>query len=277
LLARKFHPDQHPWDSPAELAAWSAAMASVEEAWDELREPARREQHRAEHVRIRESASTRVEARSPIAGECDLCGSAPAIVVALAEQRAWVVRARTLRSRLELCRSCGLALGRSRQNRTLLAGWWGFLSFFRNLSIVGGNAAALRSLARLGPPCRDAAVAASIPEPLPTGRPVVRRAGLWVTAGLLVVVAGGAAAVGVHTNQQAQAPATTSPRPGVESVAHWQVGNCVTGGETKTPVGCSAAHSGRIVLFTSTPAGCPTGYDSTVADGDGVWCIEDEQ
>lgn len=262
LLAKSFHPDQHPEASPGEKAAWTAAMARINEAWNALRDPGERrvlaDEPRQHHYR---GAGSRPSTRVPFVGECDLCGSGPAERFRFRHQHAYVFRASIYLTELELCRSCAQALGRSKQNRTLLAGWWGVISVFRNLGIVFSNATELRRAAKLGTPRKVEEIQAPFREPMNPGKMVLGRAGIWVTAAAV-------AAVGTLS------AITANPAPSVE----WAVGSCVS--ETSQgllPVSCSQPHSGRIVGHASSEASCPASYDGTAQDGSFVWCIDTDQ
>jgi DnaJ domain len=259
-LARQFHPDQHPEASSAERAAWSNAMASINEAWAALRNPDGRQAYRDSLYGPEATAEHVVESRPPHVGECDLCGSAPATTVLFRHQHAWIIRSTIYSTTLELCRSCGLALGRARQNRTLLAGWWGILSFFRNIGIVWTNSRALHRVASLSDPHRDRTVATPLTQPLPPGRSVFGRAGIWVSVGAATALA----AIVVDVSSQPAEPAVTP----------WAVGTCVVGLSTLSPVDCDQPHTGRIVQFASSSELCPQTSEIYTEDAGGVWCID---
>ena len=87
------------------------------------------------------------------------------------------------------CRSCGLSLFREITNRTLLFGWWGFISFFVNWLTIVRNVGASVSLRRLAAPTPTADVRAPLPEPLDPGKPLFLRLGPLVVVALIVGVA----------------------------------------------------------------------------------------
>jgi len=78
------------------------------------------------------------------------------------------------RRELIACRSCGLALGREDQSKTLMTGWWGFISFFCNIWFVLRNAVTLVSHGQLQQP------AAGVRPPLNPGRSALLRPGTLV-------------------------------------------------------------------------------------------------
>jgi hypothetical protein len=273
-LARQFHPDQHPEASAAERARWTDAMASINAAWEALKDPIRRAQYRASIEPVRASSSGGRQAgptyRAARVGECDLCGSGPATQVVFKHQHAYLIRATVYTSQLELCRGCALALGRARQNRTLIAGWWGVLSFFRNLGIVWTNTIQLRRAARLTSPTRSPEVVTPLATPLPQGRSVFGRFGFWFT---MVVVAIIATAIAGSASQPesvgSNLPVGSNPSVG------WATGNCIAGSGPVYPVSCSAPHVGQIVARVTDRSLCSVQAESYVEDAPWVWCIDE--
>jgi hypothetical protein len=263
-LARQFHPDQHPEASAAERDAWTAAMARINQAYAAIggKEQAAATAEDLSASRRPGSASTSAS-RTPRPGECDLCSSAPAARFKFQHQHAWLFGASVYTTNLELCQSCALAMGRSKQNRTLMAGWWGVFSFFRNLGIVWSNSTELRRAAALQAPRRAPDVMSLIPKPLDPGSPVAARLGLWVT----VVAVGAVVAL--------FASGSTQTNPGSPGGAPWRVGSCVAGSTYVRPVPCTEPHVGRIVATASSPAGCPMYAESYVEDGGLTWCIDE--
>ena len=92
------------------------------------------------------------------------------------------------------CRDCALAVWRHCQNKTLLQGWWGLISYFATWATLGYNLIQLASITALGPPQPTPGVIARRSAPIPPGEPLWRRPGFWVGAAVgvatLVVVAG---------------------------------------------------------------------------------------
>lgn len=180
---------------------------------------------------------------------CQMCGSWPAQRMVYRSQAALVFVAQTQTSDVQACRNCGLALGRKVQNRTLLTGWWGIISFFRNWVYVAKNAGELRTTSRMQPPTGGRAG-----EP---GRPVFARPGfLLATVGVIVAVV----LVVVDVNRH-------DPK--------WEVGGCVSGTSSVQPVSCADPHDGKIVALVSVQLLCPDFAEGYVRDSNGfVWCID---
>src|SRR6478672_7139761 len=139
-LARQFHPDAHPGASAAERADYEAAMTRINVAYDAVKTTAQR----SRYSRSGEDAESGTAHRPPVAGECDLCGSAPADFFVFEHQSAWLIAGRRYTSAVELCGQCASAMGRAHQNRTLYSGWWGVTAVFTNFGVLARNALQLR-------------------------------------------------------------------------------------------------------------------------------------
>lgn len=259
-LAKQFHPDRFPEADADGRKRLGDAMARINDAHSALKDPVRREAI----VRERTTAG-RPAQRGPIVGECDLCGSAPAEQFTFRHQTAWLIGAQQWRLDAELCRDCAMAFGRAKQNRTLVTGWWGVLSFFRNVGIIAGNASGLSRAARMGVPKRDDRVVTPLSSPLPQGKPLLARTGVWVTAAALA----GLGALAVNDAQSSSSPTSEDLR--------WEVGACVAGGSMVGVVRCDDSHSGRIVSRSTRPDQCVASAESYVQDGAIVWCIDEDQ
>jgi hypothetical protein len=74
------------------------------------------------------------------------------------------------------------------QNRTLITGWWGVISFFANWMTVGRNAIAARRLQGLPVPSQSPDAASTLGASLDPGKPLVQRAGVWVAVAVIVVL-----------------------------------------------------------------------------------------
>ncbi|MBO0709235.1 MAG: hypothetical protein J2P44_12805 [Candidatus Dormibacteraeota bacterium] len=93
----------------------------------------------------------------------------------------WGIRRRF---RLVCCRDCGLAFFRQKQNRTLLTGWWGWISLiFYNPWAIISNIVERDKVMKLGAPVRPAGAVAVNP-----GRPVYLRSGLILSCVLALIV-----------------------------------------------------------------------------------------
>lgn len=261
-LAKQFHPDRFPEADAEGRKRLGDAMARINAAHSALKDPVRREAI----VRERTAPTTsRPAQRGPVVGECDLCGSAPAAQFTFRHQTAWLIGAQQWRLDAELCRDCAMAFGRAKQNRTLVTGWWGVFSFFRNVGIIAGNASGLSLAGRMGVPKRDERVVTPLSSPLPQGKPLLARAGVWVTA---VAIAG----FGALAASGAQSSSSPSPAD-----LRWEVGACVAGGSMVGVVPCSDSHSGRIVSRAARSDLCGMLAESYVEDGAFVWCIDEDQ
>ena len=83
---------------------------------------------------------------------CQQCGSFPARRVKFGRVTGMILLFRLHKVEFNACRSCGLSVGRAQQSRTLMTGWWGFISFFCNIWYVLRNAASLVRVSKLDPP-----------------------------------------------------------------------------------------------------------------------------
>lgn len=289
-LARQFHPDAHPEATADENAVYETAMARINEAHDRIKDPTDREQWlRNERMgRPGTAGAGRTGARTgsqqppspyrpPGPGECVLCGSAPAEVFTFVHQIGMVVSSQRGTTQASLCRFCALAVGRSQQNRTLVTGWWGLLAFFTNFGAVLANAGQLRRAHRLAPPQPVANVVGRTPGPMHPGRPVHRRAGLYVAAVILGFVA--FVGVGVARNQPTttgggSGGAASAPVPSPTEITDWSPGNCVRGTVTASPVACTSDHDGRITDAVTNLLFCPPGTDTYVQIRATSYCID---
>jgi hypothetical protein len=167
------------------------------------------------------------------------------------------------------CRDCAQHVGRRSQNRTLLFGWWGILSFFRNLAYVFGNAKQLRTIGQLATPTTPISddppdpnrrpVRQTSGAPLDPGRPVFLRPGAILSIAVFCVVAYFAA---------------TS-----DGLARWEVGSCVKG-ELETEVEvvhCTDDHDGKITHEVDVLSECPASTDGWVEERGKVLCIDVDQ
>lgn len=284
-LAKRFHPDQHPGATGREAARLRHAMAAVNEAYATLRDRERRAAYDRELARC--VAGVGVE-RPSRPDECVLCGASPALDVHLAQVHAWVLGATVHTLEAPLCRSCGQSLGRAKQNRTLWAGWWGVLSFFRNLLVVVRNAWHLQRLWRLPVPSTPSdAVMVPLASPLDPGRAVWLRGGFVAVA---LVVSLGLLGAAFDSGDDATGPSTGSsiddPAPGGSSRSSggsgvggspvgWTVGSCVRGATWVTPVSCSSPNDGEIIAVVSSVDACPYAADAYVEDLGDVYCIDE--
>jgi hypothetical protein len=198
--------------------------------------------------------------RAPGENECDHCGSSPAAEVTLRYETGLLLWRTRHWIDTKVCRCCGIALFRRMQNRTLLTGWWGIISFFVNWTTLARNLAARRKIGRLPEPRPNPDVAAALPGPMDPGRPVYLRPGLLVLA---VVVAW--LAVGIS---------------GSDSTSKELAGRCIvldgSGEKIKDFVSCSDAHDARVVDVVSDSDKCPASSDYYFENArrDDVLCVK---
>ena len=211
----------------------------------------------------RELASNDLLLRARRSGECVMCGSSPATFVTLRQGMGMLFMRRTRGRAAELCRDCGLAEFREMQNATLILGWWGVISFFTNFWFVFGNWGAALKLRKLGTPTRTELIDVPFLRPLPPGRPLYARSGVWVAAAITVV--GSYLLATAASSSSASGPS-------------WEVGSCVRGTTKVHPVSCSDSHDGKIVATSTAASGCPGNADGYADDGAGTtYCIDTSQ
>lgn len=156
------------------------------------------------------------------------------------------------------CHDCALHLGRKTQNRTMMTGWWGLISFFINFAAVVGNSSALRKAGALG-----AATGGDPGRRLDPGKPVIYRSGIVVVAAIVAVV-------------------TIFFATDLRYTADSRNGKCVNiypkDGSIKN-VPCSGPHSGKVIKVAASERDCPPETDFVGEDDGGggdVICIEDD-
>jgi hypothetical protein len=192
---------------------------------------------------------------------CMACGREPVAEVLLQSNTGMVFARRWAKVEGRFCRPCGLSLYRKHMNHTLLAGWWGFISFFMNFGAIFKNFKAWRTLTSLSEP---PAAEQPVRPPLPPGKPLFQRAGIYVTAVLVAFL--GFVAV-----------ASTSG--GADEFK----GKCITidraANKVKT-AGCGGTHDGKVLDVLKDQNACPAGTDGTLrlkADSDKYICVDVDQ
>lgn len=273
-LARQFHPDAHPEATADEKTVYETAMARINEAYGAIRNRDDRERRLRDERTGRfgrpgtgpgAGARSTSPHRPPGPDECVLCGCAPAQVFSFVHQIGMIISSQRGVTEASLCRLCALAVGRSQQNRTLVTGWWGLLAFFTNFAVVFANAGQLRQAHRLGMPRPVANVVGRTPGPMHPGRPVHRRAGLYVAA----VIVGFVAFVGIGAARNQSRPTATDRSCVKTAVRSGEVGFVATS--------CSGSHYGKIVEVANSIAGCPPATDDTGIAGGRVYCIDSDR
>jgi hypothetical protein len=290
-MVKVFHPDAHPNASEAERRQWQESIQRINAAYDELtsrtataeptnnppRRPRRHPGRPPGRAHARERAEHADQFRAPRPGECIFCGYTPARLVHFRELSGRLVYHTRLSCEEDFCRSCGLAMGRQMQNRTLWQGWWGFFSIALNPLAVIANAYYLWRISRLGEPTsQDPRVAGLVASPLAPGKRVLARSGVWF---VVAVIAGFVALwFAIPTTPEGasatQAVNRTAPETRTEQRATWSIGACVTGSSRVRPIRCwEPGVTGRIIESVTSPSQCPLRADAYVIDGAKVWCI----
>lgn len=169
---------------------------------------------------------------------CRMCGSTPAAMVTFRRHTGMILLMRFSGSAGPFCRDCGLWTFRKAQAYTLLAGWWGWLSFFIAPVTMVVN------LVRRGQVAKLAAPTDTPPgfQPADPGRPLYLR---FAIVGLLapVLVVG---LVALAASSQSDAAA---------------VGKCVTAnadGSNVALVDCGKPHEGVVTQVADTSQACPS-------------------
>lgn len=108
----------------------------------------------------------------------------PAVNMTIYEHNGYIILMQFKNLKGPYCRMCGLNVWRRMTDSTLLRGWLGFLSFFIAPITALINLVNLRKLTSLAGPDPGTAVR----PPADPGRSMFQRAGVYVYAGVLVVV-----------------------------------------------------------------------------------------
>ena len=195
---------------------------------------------------------------SPDPGRCEQCGSWPARPVIFRQVTGFLLAFNVQTREMNACRSCGLAIGRAQQSKTMVTGWWGILSFICNILAVFRNGVNLMRVGRLDPPV------GGVTAPLASGRSAFLRAGA-----IFAVVLVGA---WIFIANRSDDPAT------------WSEGNCVrfsldsTGAEVANPVRCSESNDGRILAAVSSDDLCPVESDGYIEPDSSamLYCVDED-
>ena len=122
--------------------------------------------------------------------ECRMCGSVPAAKATFRGHQGMILIMRFLSLKGPFCRDCGLATYRSMTARTLVQGWWGYISFIVTPLTVLYNFIPRQKVAGLAPP-RPAAHGNSR-RPMDPGSALLARPmaliGLAIPVALFVVI-----------------------------------------------------------------------------------------
>ena len=182
---------------------------------------------------------------------CRMCGSVPAEMVTYRRHTGMLLLMRFSGTAGPFCRDCGLSTFRKAQAYTLLAGWWGWASFFIAPITMLVNLARRGKVARLAPPSN----AAPGHQPADPGRPLYQR---FAIAGLLVPV--------VVIGLIVAAAATASD----DSAG---VGSCIRAsadGTQASVVACGEQHDGKVTQVVRDSADCPSDTIGVLRHYDGA-------
>ncbi|GAA1261928.1 hypothetical protein GCM10009665_59520 [Kitasatospora nipponensis] len=108
---------------------------------------------------------------------CRICGGFPAVDVTVHGHRGMIVVMQFLRRPGPYCLVCGTATVRDMSQRTLLRGWWGYLSTVFTLVALLRTRSAYQKIRRLPPP-----VPGTHGPQLDPGIPLTRRGAIWMLA-----------------------------------------------------------------------------------------------
>jgi hypothetical protein len=194
-------------------------------------------------------------------GGCMVCGRGPTAEVKLRSVTGMVLAFRSTTVAGRLCRQCGESVFRQKMNRTLLVGWWGIIAFFFNLYVIVANLNGRTKIRNLGHPQGE-----PLAPPLDPGKPLPRRAGLYVGLAVILFLA---AVIGTET--------TDSP-------ASSFAGKCVRFDASNKKVlatdSCSDSHDAKVLAVVASRADCPEGTDGDIrlkVEDDKVLCVDVDQ
>jgi hypothetical protein len=168
-----------------------------------------------------------------------MCGSVPAVDVTFRRHTGMLLLMRFSGTPGPFCRDCGLDAFRAATGYTLLAGWWGWLSFFITPITLILNLVRRGTVAKLAAPTDPAPGR----QPADPGRPVYQR---FAIAGLLVpvLVVGFIVAAAVSSSGDDAA-----------------VGSCIRAtadGTQANVVACGEPHDGVVTRVVDSSAQCPS-------------------
>lgn len=262
VLALEHHPDRNVH---GDRARSERVMSSITEAYDVLSNPDLRARY-DQALRPPATARQKEQAfRPPPPDACMICGHGPVAIVTLRSETGLLLARRRSRIGGPLCRHCGIAMFRTVQNKTLITGWWGFISFFANIGSVLANIGAyfeLRSLSEPDP--IEHRYTTPSRSPIHPGRPLWFRSGIWIAAAAIII----ATIIATNHNSNFAASssrgASTSTGASQDSSADpFTKGTCLsTSGNAITGVvSCSDSHGVKILDTAQTQDGCPFNTD----------------
>ena len=300
-LAFDLHPDRHVGASAEEVERLTVRMSEASEAYEVLSDQSLRAEYDA-RLRLgfsdHQSAGTSNLPRQPGPGECMFCGHGPATLIELHQGIGLIITRRKGVVRINACKGCAKAMFRQVQNDTLIKGWWGIIAFFANIGYVLhnlGTLSTISSMAEPRPPLEPLLV--PLAHPMPPGRPLLRRAGVWIS--VIAFVIAGAIIAGHNANSSNSAASSSSASTasgtsgssgssgasGATTQLSFTTGSCITAsGNSITGVtGCDNSHYAKIVGVTGTSGQCPASTTNTYTEQSGdanpgkVVCFDNTQ
>ena len=276
LRAQLMHPNAHAGAPPDVIAAAVVAITELNKAWSVVRDPVARAAYDrslngdgsdvAEGGTAPRPRAAAPPHRPPSASECRYCGGSPAVNARVGSETGKILTRTKRRIDGPFCRDCGVATFRYMTNRTLLVGWWGIISFFANWLTIVRNVGAWWRFRSLATPQPTPSVVGITPRPLPTGRSLWRRSGVYLALGLLVVVISIAVSGGNDNPSNSNQPAAL-------------VGACLrlgSDGSMKSVVSCSRPHDAQVIESVTDATDCPywtTDYYQSRVNGT-VLCVD---
>jgi hypothetical protein len=85
---------------------------------------------------------------------CAVCGAEPAAAITVRRHVGMLIMQRFYKIQTPLCRQHGRELALQWLGRTLIQGWWGYISFFVNIFDVGTDVVAFIRFSLLPPPMK---------------------------------------------------------------------------------------------------------------------------
>ncbi|GAB2689051.1 hypothetical protein GCM10010442_02590 [Kitasatospora kifunensis] len=179
----------------------------------------------------------------PGTAACRICGGFPAVDVTVRGHQGLIVLMRFLSRPGPYCRVCGTATVREMSQRTLVRGWWGYLSPLFTLIALLRTRSAYQKIRQLPPP----APGTHGPQ-LDQGTPLTKRGAIWM---LLLPVLSVAACITLVALLLGTGNSDNSGSDGGASVLTANGGDCLR--DANGSLGQADAHPDVTVLPCSNP------------------------
>ncbi|MEI8051710.1 MAG: J domain-containing protein [Actinomycetes bacterium] len=254
-LVLRYHPDRNPG---ADHGALSQKMTAIAIAYEVLSDPVQRAAYDQSLFRPSPQPRQPPTPRPPPGHVCMICGQEPVADVILRSEVGMIFVRQRSQIAGPFCRHCGIAMFRVVQNRTMITGWWGIISFFTNIGSILANIGAYIDLRTLPLPTNnDHRYNTPLRSSMPVGRPLLARSGIWVAVVAMAIVV--AIIIGRNTPQAGSAASAPSSAPAAASSPGYDaapppdtspvedpytVGNClsISGDSITGVVSCSGPH-----------------------------------